>query len=56
MKSSDSLSPFIILLVPVLLAVLFTFSNSRNEVKPEKYESASYFRMPALKGVIKTLF
>ncbi|WP_374165813.1 hypothetical protein [Arcticibacter sp. MXS-1] len=54
--STNSISPFLILLVPVLLAVMLTISNSDREAKSEQYETASFFRMPSWSGVVQSLF
>ncbi|MGX5690606.1 hypothetical protein BDE36_0681 [Arcticibacter tournemirensis] len=50
------LSPFIILLVPVLLAILLTLNNSNSTLNQEKFEAASYFRMPSFNGLVRTFF
>lgn len=55
-KTTHSISPFIILLVPVLLATGIRLSNGRSNINPEKYSAASYFKMPDFKGTIWAFF
>lgn len=54
--ATNSISPFIILLVPVILAIVLTISSAKPELNPEKYEAASYFRMPSWTGVVQAIF
>ncbi|EOR94761.1 hypothetical protein ADIARSV_2135 [Arcticibacter svalbardensis MN12-7] len=55
-KSHHSVSPFIMLLIPALLAIILSVSNAGKDKNPEKYTVSSYFSVPVLKGVIQSLY
>jgi hypothetical protein len=54
-KSSNPVSPFLILLIPALL-VLGYKSTSTTEIEPEKQQASIKFQIPSLKGMIKAIF
>jgi len=54
-KPSNSVSPFIMLIIPALLIIGFK-SKSITEVPHEKHQASTCFQMPALKGIVKVLF
>jgi hypothetical protein len=54
-KNSNPVSPFLILLIPALLAVGFkSFKDDR--LQAENQRACVNFQVPSLKGVIKILF
>jgi hypothetical protein len=53
MKKSNSVSPFIILLIPALLVLGFK-SVEQKDVREENNHAGVCFQMPALKGLVKT--
>jgi hypothetical protein len=54
-KASNPVSPFLILLVPALLAVGFKSLKGDN-LQAENQRASVNFQVPSLKGVIKVLF
>ncbi|MBC7913536.1 MAG: hypothetical protein H7Y07_05365 [Pyrinomonadaceae bacterium] len=51
-KTTNSVSPFIMLLIPALLIIGYKAANAK-EVTEEKYQASVCLQMPALKGLIK---
>lgn len=54
-KSSNSISPFLILLIPALLIIGYKNTQS-TEIEPERKQASIHFQMPSLKGFIKAIF
>ncbi len=54
-KASNPVSPFLILLIPALLAVGFK-SLKGDQQQSEIQRASVHFQVPTLKGVIKVLF
>jgi len=55
-KQINSISPFIMLVLPVFFAIAVYFWNSKAELSTERYKASTGFQLPALKNVIKTMF
>lgn len=47
-KISNTVSPFIMMLVPVFLIIAVFFTTNEIEIPIEKYQASATFRMPAL--------
>ncbi|MGV3510348.1 MAG: hypothetical protein ACO1N7_13735 [Sphingobacteriaceae bacterium] len=54
-KSSTTVSPFIILLIPALLIIGYNTANT-SEIDPEKQHACIPFNLPSVKGMIKAIF
>ncbi|WP_407426000.1 hypothetical protein [Arcticibacter sp.] len=52
---STAISPFIMLLIPALLAMLVTLSHIK-ESRTQEATTFSYLSVPALKGLLNTGF
>ncbi|MBC8053027.1 MAG: hypothetical protein H7Y13_08175 [Sphingobacteriaceae bacterium] len=55
MKKTQSVSPFLILLIPALLVIGYK-SRTATEIEPEKQQASVTFQIPSLKGMIKAFF
>ncbi len=59
-KSSNFVSPFILMLVPVFLVLGVLFVVNDSEIPAEKYQASHSFRMPSLTvsslNLVKALF
>jgi hypothetical protein len=56
-KLASSASPFIVLLIPALMAVGFkSVSNSSNYAAPGKEQASAEFKLPSIKSMIKLRF
>ncbi|WP_423147567.1 hypothetical protein [Rubrolithibacter danxiaensis] len=55
-KQLNSVSPFIILLIPIFLGMALIFVNSDNTIPKEKYNASTSFRLPTLKVAVKAIF
>jgi hypothetical protein len=54
-RSRLTMSPFIILLIPVLLVIGLLSLNPISEEDTERFEAATCFRTPTFKGVAQVL-
>jgi hypothetical protein len=55
-KLLNSVSPFIMLLIPLFFGIAIMFWNSNTEISSEKFRASYSFQVPTLKGVIKAFF
>lgn len=55
-RSNNAISPFIILLIPVLLVIGLLALNPADEEETTKIETASCFSLPVLQGAINVIF
>ena len=55
MKKTQTVSPFLILLIPALLVIGYK-SKDTMEIEPHKQQASLRFQIPSLEGVIKACF
>ena len=54
-KLLNSVSPFIMLLIPLFFGVAFLTLNADAETKTEKFRASCTFKMPTLKNMIEAI-
>ena len=54
-KLTNSVSPFLMLLVPLFLIIGLWFTNMNNEISAEKYEASIKLQVPSFKVLIQSV-
>jgi hypothetical protein len=52
-KNKGNTSPFILVLIPVMLGLLYLASTTRIEIPTEKYSASIHFQMPSYQTLVK---
>ncbi|MGB4773586.1 MAG: hypothetical protein WBP45_00300 [Daejeonella sp.] len=55
-KLTNSVSPFIMLLIPLFLIIGICIFNIDNQIPAEKYEASINLQVPTFKVMIQSLF
>ena len=56
MKKLNSISPFIVLLTPVILIIGLLMMNLNNEIPAERQNASLKLQMPSLKVMVSSIF
>jgi hypothetical protein len=56
MKKFNSISPFIVLLTPVILIIGLLMMNLNNEIPVERQQASMKLQVPSFKVMINTIF
>ncbi len=56
MKKFSSVSPFIMLLIPMILIIGVLMLNMNNEIPAEKYQASLKLQVPSFKVMISNIF
>lgn len=55
-KNKTSVSPFILVLIPILLGLVFLANQANIEIPTEKYSASIHFQMPELGTVVRFVY
>jgi len=55
-KEKTTISPFVLVLVPMLLGLIYLAGNTDLQVPAEKYNASIHFSVPEFQVVVKTVF
>lgn len=55
-KDKGTISPFVLVLVPMLLGLIYLASTTDLQVPAEKYSASIHFSVPEFQVVVKTVF
>ena len=56
MKKFNSISPFIVLLTPVILIIGLLVMNLNNEIPAERQQASMKLQVPSFKAMINSVF
>lgn len=55
-NNKGNISPFILVLIPVMLGLVYLASTTRIEIPTEKYSASIHFQMPTYQTVVKVVY
>ena len=51
-----AISPFILVLVPVLVGIVYLATQSDMQIRMEKYSASIHFQMPSIEVLVKSVY
>lgn len=51
-----SISPFVLVLIPILLGLVYLATNADIQIPTEKYSASIHFQMPEVHAVVKFVY
>lgn len=55
-KNKTNISPFILVLIPIMLGLVYLAGNADIQIPTEKYSASIGFQMPELGSVVKFVY
>ncbi|MEO8795828.1 MAG: hypothetical protein ABI390_10195 [Daejeonella sp.] len=55
-KLSNTVSPFLLLLLPMFFVVGLLVFNLQNDIPAERYEASIHLQIPSFKALIQSIF